>query len=432
MGHVPESLVKQQPDAPETTARGGKDSTLAWTVIGALTVILTIASGSRFLFGVVLKPVSEEYGWDRAALSGAVLAGMVILSICQPIAGLMIDRHGPRKVVTVGLLFLAAGMFLLSRADTLLEFYLYFGVMTSIGLAATGPVIATSVVSRWFARKRAVAMSIATSGAAFGQLMIVPIAAEILVRTNWHTEYWVFGIVLLAITLPLAIFVLRDGPKGTVSAAKSADAVGLRLPDALRGPLFWLLAVGFIVCGWTMAYPNVHFIAHADDMGMSHTMASLTVSVTAMCSIAGSILLGMAADRHRRSSVLALVYALRGLAFVLLALLPVGNLVFVYAVVLGISWSATTPLTAAIAADRYGAKHFGIIFGSMFTFMNIGFGLGAWADGVIYDATGSYDTARWVNVAMGVIATVAILAVDRMQTSRPRPTSIAPAGAAAD
>ncbi|MFM8594534.1 MAG: MFS transporter, partial [Chloroflexota bacterium] len=224
-------------------------------------------------------------------------------------AGWLIDKFGPKKVVTGGLLILAAGMFPLANADSLAEFYLYFGILTSIGVAATGPVIATSVVSRWFTQKRALAMSIATSGAAFGQLMIVPIAAEILARSDWHTAYYVLGAALLVLTLPLALFVLRDGPKGTVSASKSPDAVGWRLPEALQGPLFWLLAIGFLVCGWTMAFPNVHFIAHADDMGMSHTISGLTVSVTAVFSIAGSILLGMAADRHRRSSVLALVYA---------------------------------------------------------------------------------------------------------------------------
>ncbi len=432
MSHLPQQLVKPEGVAALAPAPGGRDSRLAWIVVGALTVILTIASGARFLFGVVLKPVSEEYGWDRAWLSGAVLEGMIVLSICQPVAGWLIDKFGPKKVVTGGLLILAAGMFPLANADSLAEFYLYFGILTSIGLAATGPVIATSVVSRWFTQKRALAMSIATSGAAFGQLMIVPIAAEILARSDWHTAYYVLGAALLVLTLPLALFVLRDGPKGTVSASKSPDAFGWRLPEALQGPLFWLLAIGFLVCGWTMAFPNVHFIAHADDMGMSHTISGLTVSVTAVFSIAGSILLGMAADRHRRSSVLALVYALRGLAFVLLALLPVGNLIFVYAIVLGISWSATTPLTAAIAADRYGAKHFGLIFGMMFTFMNIGFGIGAWVDGLIYDATGSYDISLWVNVLMGVIATVAILAVDRMQTSKRGPAPLAPATAAAD
>ena len=105
--------------------------------------------------------------------------------------------------------------------------------------------------------------------------------------------------------------------------------------------------------------------------------------------------------------MLALTYALRGLAFLLLLLLPAGNLLYVYGLVLGISWTATTPLTAAIAADRYGPKHLGLIFGSLFTFMNLGFGFGSFLGGVIFEGTGGYQIALVVNVALGVVAAIA-------------------------
>ena len=193
---------------------------------------------------------------------------------------------------------------------------------------------------------------------------------------------------------------------------------GLTLRAALAHPVFWLLGFGFAVCGWTMAFPNTHFMAYADDMGMSVLHAANTVSVTAIFSILGSVLLGIAADRYRRTSVLALTYALRGLAFLLLLLLPAGNLLYVYGLVLGISWTATTPLTAAIAADRYGPKHLGLIFGSMFTFMNLGFGIGSLLDGVIFETTGGYSAALLINVILGVVAAIAVVAVPLLGQER--------------
>ena len=153
--------------------------------------------------------------------------------------------------------------------------------------------------------------------------------------------------------------------------------------------MYWILAFGFVVCGWTMAFPNTHFLAYADDMGMSVLHAANTVSATAIFSILGQCLTrpgGRPIPAHLRTG---LTYALRGAAFLLLLVLPAGNLLYVYGLVLGISWTATTPLTAAIAADRYGPKHLGLIFGSLFTFMNLGFGFGLLLGGVIFEATGA-------------------------------------------
>jgi MFS family permease len=137
---------------------------------------------------------------------------------------------------------------------------------------------------------------------------------------------------------------------------------------------------------------------------MHVTMASEVVSVTAFFSVLGAILLGMAADRFGRSWVLLLTYALRGLSFLLLILLPVGPPMFIYALVLGVSWSATTPITASISADVFGKANAGVIFDTMFTFMNIGAGVGAWLDGMFYEATGTYEIALTINVIVGFSA----------------------------
>ena len=391
----------------------------AWVVVSVLAVTLTIASGARFLFGVVLKPVSEEFGWDRAQLTGAVLLAMIVLSICQPVIGILVDRVGPKKILVTGLALLGVSLIPFSYVTNLWQVYLLYGFLMSFGLAAASPVLATSLVGRWFTRKRGLAMSMATSGSAFGQLLIVPLAAWIMLMTSWQTAYRVLAVALLLVALPLSAIFLRDAPRAG-SAGTPQPEEGLTLRDAIAHPPFWILAFGFIVCGWTMAFPNIHFLAYADDMGMSVLHAANTISATAIFSIVGSVLLGLAADRFRRTSVLALTYALRGLAFLLLLLLPAGNLLYVYGLILGISWTATTPLTAAIAADRYGPKHLGFIFGSLFTFMNLGFGFGSLVGGMIFEATGGYQVALIVNVALGVAAAIAAALVPRFGHERQR------------
>ena len=308
---------------------------------------------------------------------------------------------------------------------SLWQIYFLYGLLMSFGLAAASPVLATSIVGRWFTTNRGLAMSVATSGSAFGQLLIVPIATWIMLTTSWQTTYRVLAVALLAVAVPLGAIFLRDAPPAAVAAGEAPPAEdGLTLREAVAHPAFWILAFGFVVCGWTMAFPNTHFLAYADDMGMSVLHAANTISVTAIFSILGSVLLGLAADRFRRTSVLALTYALRGLAFLLLLLLPAGNLLYVYGLVLGISWTATTPLTAAIAADRYGPKHLGFIFGSLFTFMNLGFGFGSLLGGVIFEASGGYQTALIVNVALGVAAAIAAALVPYFGHERHRRQSL--------
>lgn len=382
----------------------------AWVIVVVLAITLTIASGSRFLFGVVLKPVSEEFGWNRAQLTGAVMLGMIVLSVCQPLVGILVDRIGPKRVLVAGLALLGLALIPLSFANNLWQIYLLYGVLTSFGLAAASPVLATALVGRWFSAKRGLAMSIATSGSAFGQLLIVPLAAWIMLMTTWQVTYRVLAVAIIAVALPLCAIFLRDAPRASATFQGRAIVPedGLNLREAISHPVFWVLGFGFAVCGWTMAFPNTHFLAYADDMGMSVLHAANTVSVTAVFSILGSVLLGIAADRYQKSLILALTYALRGFAFLLLMFLPAGNLLYVYGLVLGISWTATTPLTAAIAADRYGPKHLGLIFGTLFTFMNMGFGVGAVLDGVIFEATGGYTAALLINVVLGLAATVAV------------------------
>jgi MFS family permease len=417
-------LLRDPESAPRSRNNGVPP--YAWATVAIVAVTLTIASGARFLFGVVLKPLSEEFGWNRAELTGAVMLGMVVLSICQPAVGILVDRVGPKRVLVSGLLLLGLSLIPLSFATSLWQIYVIYGVLTSFGLAAASPVLATAIVGRWFRAKRGLAMSMATSGSAFGQLLIVPIAAWIVTTTSWQVAYQIAAISLLFVALPISAIFLRE-PPSFVPAGETAPPPddGLTLREAIAHPAFWLLAFGFVVCGWTMAFPNTHFLAYADDMGMLVMHAANAVSVTAVFSIAGSVLLGIAADRYRRTSVLAMTYALRGVSFLLLLLLPMGNLIYLYGLVLGISWTATTPLTAAIAADRYGPKHLGVIFGFMFTFMNLGFGIGAFLDGVIFEATGGYEAALLINVALGVVAAagavlVPFSGVERRRVSVPR------------
>ncbi len=397
-----------------------------WVVVAAITTVLTATAGTRFLFGVVLKPLHEEFGWSRSALSLATTINMLALCLFQPLVGKLTDRVGTKPLMIAGTLVLGLSLIPLSYVTELWQIYLVYGLVMAVGLAAVSPVNITPLVSRWFTTKRGTALSIATSGSAFGQLIIVPLAAWSLTRTGWEAPYRLLAAVLLVVMLPIASYFIIEPPRRVKSNVdefetefeEQTNLSGSNLRQALSLPPFWFLAFGFFVCGFTMAFANIHFMAYADDMGMSEIHAADVVAVTAVCSIFGSIGLGLLADRRSRPHVLGLTYLLRGLSFLLLLILPKDNLIFFYSLVLGISWTATTPLTAAISADIFGRQNLGVIFGTMFTFMNLGMGVGSLLDGLIFDMSGGYTIALIINGVLGVLAACAVLKVPDPRTKR--------------
>ncbi|HEX5166129.1 MAG TPA: MFS transporter [Thermomicrobiales bacterium] len=388
-----------------------------WVVVIAVMLTLAIASGGRFLFGVVLIPVTEEFGWSRAELTLAVTISVIALSILQPIIGLLVDRFGSRRILIAGVVTTAIAMIPITIATSLWQIYVFYGILAAFGFAATSPVNTTALVNGWFEKKRGLALSMATAGSAYGQLLIIPIATAIMVQWGWRASYYAITAALVLLVLPLALFFIRDSPSRTASRHSRQtgvfDGPRVSLGQAVRTAAYWQISFGMFVCGATMGFTSVHMIPYLTDMPehSTHTMqttASLAMSVVGGASIVGSLVLGYLSDRKGHRQILALTYFLRGLSF--LVLLAVGSFIpgiFIAAIILGVSWTSTTPLGSAIAADIFGRASMGTIFGFIFTSMNIGSGLGAFIAGLDQDVTGNYHAVLVANVALGFLAAIA-------------------------
>jgi MFS family permease len=408
-----------------------------WIVVISVMLTLAIASGGRFLFGIVLRPVSDEFGWGRAELALAVTISVVALSFLQPLVGWLVDRFGSRPILIAGVITTALAMIPMTMVTRLWQVYVFYGLLAAIGFAATSPVNTTALVNGWFEKRRGLALSMATSGAAYGQLLIVPIATAIMLGWGWRASYFAVSGALILLVLPLVLFLVRDSPSRRSALAtrpehrSTVERVTLR--QAVRTPTYWQLSFGMFVCGFTMAFTSVHMIPYLTDMAdHSHhsvqemqTTASLALSVVGGCSIVGAILIGFLSDRKGHREMLAMTYFLRGLAF--LVLIAVGTFIpgiFLAAIVLGISWTSTTPLASAISADTYGRASLGAIFGFIFTAMNVGSGVGAWLAGLDRDLLGNYNASLVANALMGFAAAGVTLTI-RKRAYHPRPGTTA-------
>jgi MFS family permease len=384
-----------------------------WVIVGVLMVTTALGAGSRFVFGVVLKPMTEEFSWERSTLAAVVSVSLVLASIIQVVVGWLADRVSPRWLITVGLGLSTIVLFGMSQVHSLWQVYALYAVIGSIGFALVSPVVSTAIVNRWFhSRQRGLALSLTTSGAAVGQLIIPPLAAYGLGMGGWRLPYSVLAAFLLLVALPLILILLRDAPADTPSASAFLQATPpTPLAQAMRDSTFWKLMLGVFACGFTMSFASVHFIAHADDIGLESHMAADALGLSGLFSILGAVLIGRWSDRIGRRIPLGVTYSLRALSFVVLFLTTSNWMMFLFGVILGLSWTATTPLSAAITAETWGQRSSGFLFGIIFPFMHVGSAVGAFAAGLNHDILHNYGLAIIINATIAGLAAIASFAI---------------------
>src|SRR5512143_2432781 len=398
-----------------------------WVVL-ALAVIVFLSTGIRFTIGPFLKPVAAELGLDRGTFSLVISLSLFLYGAFMPVVGRLVDRLGSRVVCSAGAVVMAASLVLTGRMTSLWEFYLYYAVVVSLGLAATGHVMGSVALARWFVRRRGLAMSALGSAGMAGMAVLVPVAMWCILRYGWRATFVILGVGSLVITLPLTLWVLRDGPEsmglepdGDASAARE-DATTRTLArttigDALRVPSFWLLTVGLFNCGFSMSLLSAHGVPMLTDHGFHPMTASSAIGFLGMTAIGGGLLLGLISDRWGRTPVLAAVYVLRLFAFGMLFFVRDPVLLLVVAAIGGVGMSGSLAMTSALTGDIFGRYSVGSIFGLIFLAHQSGAALGSWLGGVLFDVTGGYGAAFSVAGALLLIA--AGLSITINEAARP-------------
>jgi MFS family permease len=390
-------------------------------MLASVALMTFASSGSRFSFGVFVIPMSQELHWGRDQLALAASLNLILAGLMRPLVGILADRVGSKQMAMTGVALGGTALVLTSFARELWQFYLAYGVLLAIGYACASPVTVTTLVSQWFVKRRSLAMSIGSTGTALGELITVPLAMLAVISVGWENAFRVIAGFMLIIVLPVGLILLSNRPadKGLEpfgyepgeTARRRASAIAMTLRETIRTGDFWRLGLGFFVCGFTMSFASTHFVPFAMDMGFEQMSAANALGLVGACSLAGGLSAGYLGDRFSRKNVLATVYLLRGLSFAILLQAHDLPTLYLGSFVLGISWTSTGALTSAIAADKFGLKHLGTIYGTMFTIMPIGTGIGAYLAGVIYEARHGYELSLIASALAGLIAAVVVFGV---------------------
>ena len=396
-----------------------------WWVALALSIIVFLSSGIRFTIGPFLKPVSADLGVDRGSFSLVIALSLLLYGAFMPLVGRLVERMGSRVVCSAGAVVMAASLVLTGHMTTLWEFYLYYAVVGSLGLAATGHVMGSVTLANWFVKRRGVAMSLLGSASMAGMAVLVPAAMWCILRFGWRTSFVILGIGALLIMLPLTLWVLRDDPESLglepdgVPAAFNVTSVIERtaIADALQVPSFWLLTAGLFNCGFSMSLLAAHGVPMLTDHGVHPMVASSAIGFLGMTAIGGGIMLGLISDRWGRKPVLAAVYLLRLVAFSMLFLVRDPVLLLIVAAIGGVGMSGSLAMTSALTGDIFGRYSVGSLFGLIFLSHQMGSSLGSWLGGFLFDVTGGYGAA--FGVAGAMLLTAAILSLSIDERARP-------------
>src|ERR1700730_7889507 len=397
-----------------------------WTVVTAAGLVLSMAYGTQYAFGVFFAALVEEFGWSRASLSGVFSLYAAVSSGFALVAGRLTDPCGPRTVIAIGGALLGAGLVAMSRVGALWQPYLLYGTIAALGMS-TAYVPCNATVARWFTRRRGLAVGLASAGGSLGTLTLPPVAHFLVSRLGWRWSYVVFGLAIFLTLNALAVMMRRDpetvglapdgdGPaRGPVRPGPPTD--DWTISRALRSRQFWIL-YGVFTATWTPVFiPLVHLVPMARGLGVPPLLAATLVSAIGGAALIGRLVMGGASDRIGRRGALAIALALQAGAFVGVAQAHTPPALYARSLVFGFAYGAASTLFPATVADAFGREQAGTLAGLLFALAGSMGALGPVVGGFIYDRAGGYQLSGWLSAGSNGLALL-LLASFRVPVAR--------------
>ncbi|MCH8503927.1 MAG: MFS transporter, partial [Ectothiorhodospiraceae bacterium] len=299
-------------------------------------------------------------------------------------------------------------------------FFLAFGVLMSLGFSFTSPVALTPVLSRWFTRRRGMALFFLSTGSMAGIAIMTPVLAYAIETSSWQNTMIGFGVIFLVLVIPTTLFVIRDDapadtdliidPATNKPEVKTVDprtaSLELSWREAIRTRPFWQVALGLFACGFSMNLLGTHGVPMLVAHGFDPITASYGIGLIGLVAIPSTILLGRLADKVAKKNLLSVIYLVRGLGFFALLMVAAVWELYLVAAIGGVVWAGSIALSSAILADIYGVRVVGILYGWTYLAHQIGAMISSWLGGWGYDAFGTHWVAFGASGAVLLIASV--------------------------
>ncbi len=401
-----------------------------WLIVGIAFVTMAIAVTARTAFSLLLPPLIGEFGWDRGLVAGAFSFGFFVSAALAPVFGRLMDRYGPRVIIGTGVCLMGLGLLTATAIEQPWQLYATLGVLVTVGAGLMTYTAQSLFLPHWFIRRRALAISIAFSGAGVGAIVLLPWMETIIGRDGWRASCSAMGLLVLLVIGPLTFFLrLRPGDIGLLpdGASRAAHAEAGRrvanvvdpawaaiewtLARALRTRRFWWIALGYFCALFAWYAVQVHQTKYLIEIGFTPLVAAWSLGIVSVVAIPGQIALGGLSDRVGREWVWTIAccgFAVCYAALIALEHTPSYGLLYLMVISQGFLGYAVTSVMGPIVAEIFEGPHYGTIFGAMTVALTGGGAVAPWVAGVIHDATGSYRLAWALAIACCVVSVAAI------------------------
>jgi len=404
-----------------------------WVVVTVCFIVATVIYGINYSFGVFLKPLGSEFGLTRGAISGVFSVYMLFGCVFGIWGGWALDRYGPRVVALFMGLFTGLSLLLISQTNAPWQLFITYGLLLPLGTGATYMVI-MATASRWFDKKRGLALGIASSGAGLGTLLMAPFATYLIANVGWRIAYIVVGLIAWLVIIPLSrllkkdpaeIGVLPDGMNSTSNETgieeerreDNTELAGLSLLQASKTGSFWLLGAIWLLYSFCYLLVLTHIVPHATDIGIPAMEAAVILSLMGGSNIAGRLLMGRVSDSMGRKATA-----------IICALLVVGAMVwlirsqdlwmfYLFGIMCGFSFGGFDPAVTALIGDIFGLRSIGIIMGILNVAFGIGSAIGPAVGGFVFDAGKSYSTA-FLAGALAMLITALLIVLIKQESTK--------------
>ncbi|MDC0038644.1 MFS transporter, partial [Gammaproteobacteria bacterium] len=381
-------------------------------------VLLLYNGGSRFTMGLMLKPMADELNWTRATLSLTVTLFMVISAVVLPVIGRLVDRYRIRTVLLASVLLSSASIALMSVIQTPAQAVLLYGVLFALATAGTSIAPIGVMISRWFPKHLGLANSIAISGMGAGQLVIILVLTAQLESIGWRGAFVVLTALGLLLIVPLAFLSIPEPALGgaeTATAPLGNAKSELKPSDLLRDSKLWYLLVIYAICGFQDFFVATHVVAFARDQGMGAVVAGNLFALMGLVGLAGVLMTGFVSDRFGPMLPTLICFAIRIVLFGLITVTTSVVAIISFALVYGFTFWITAPLTLVFVRKYFGTAHLGMLTGIVAMVHHGAGGLGAYAGGIVYDVSGSYQIVFQIMLIVSFAALLTTWGLSRIR-----------------
>jgi MFS family permease len=387
-------------------------------------LIAVISYGPRSSFGFFMRPMTADNAWGRDVFAFSVALQTLIYGMVQPFSGAIADRFGTIRVIIVGALLYATGIYMMAHATTPGELYLTSGVLIGFGLTGCSFNLIISSFGKLLPESwRSISFGAGTAAGSFGQFVFSPLGVGLIEKVGWRTTLEIFaGLLLLIIPLSFAIATSRQDATPAKPGAAPIFRQNYReaLAEAFTHRSFILLVIGYFTCGFQLNFVTLHLPSYLIDRGLSAEVGGWTLGVIGLFNIVGALTSGYLSGRMPKRYILAFIYSMRALTVLFLITMPASPTVaLIYGAMTGLLWLSSVPPTSGLVAVMFGTRWLAMLVGIAFMSHQIGGALGVYLGGLLYERTGSYDIIWWLGILFGVLSALINLPIVEKPVARP-------------